>query len=182
VTPEQRLQKSVKKSLQKPGISPKSPTDYATDPKKRRGTKMSNSGIQSAMVTLRQRVDDGESQVTVRISIHPSAAKVEPHFSGDDLEHPAVLRAGSECIKHFESEQKLLLACVLAVAIGIETFREQYPKQIDYKTTLMTGEGLRTDCTVGFAVAAFMAAVRATGFSPPIENDMAGWTEVPIGD
>jgi hypothetical protein len=32
VTPEQRLQKSVKKGLQKPAISPKSPTDYDTDP------------------------------------------------------------------------------------------------------------------------------------------------------
>jgi hypothetical protein len=36
VTPEQRLQKSVKKGLQKPAISPKSPTDYDTDPISRR--------------------------------------------------------------------------------------------------------------------------------------------------
>jgi hypothetical protein len=111
--------------------------------------------------------------VAIRLGIHPR----EFHFNEQEMDHPPSLHASKECLERFPG-RKLLIACAIAATSGIETFRIQYPSSFDYRITLLDGQNLSDDCTIGFSLAGHKAAVRAVGSIVETGEETYGWTEI----
>lgn len=129
------------------------------------------------MVTLAKPCRNGYARIRVGISVYPTFSKIGPHFSLVGSEASVVLRPNIDCLVRYKSTDELYLACQLAVVNAVEHLRCYYQKPFDYKFGVLEGDDLPGDCTVGFAVAAFLAAVRATGFARAVEMDLHDWKE-----
>jgi len=137
---------------------------------------MAPSPEKNSVIVLTKPTGSSHARIKVGLSVYSSSVQGAPHFALA-ARSSVILNATDDCLRRYQSEAEFFLACQLAMVNAVEHFRSHYPERIDYKFTAVEGDRLPEDCTVGFAVAAFLAAVRATGFVPPIEAELHGWKE-----
>ena len=135
---------------------------------------MEASSPSSATVTLRRAWEGGEAEVTVGISVELGTKPKERHLRLDLL---ASLHPGEGCLERYKSYDSLLIACKIAAVNGVEHFGKEYLGQFDYRITVLDGRNLPRDCTVGFALAGFIAAARAVGSPGEPGERSYGWKE-----
>lgn len=96
---------------------------------------------------------------------------------------PAIAVADAIDIDHTVSEMYptkhiFRVACWGATVAGVKSAREQLEQQHEFVITSLKGRHLHAECTIGFAFAAQLAALRAVDSTATVEEaNLYGWME-----
>ena len=148
---------------------------------------MGESDPLTAIVTLKKPRVEGETAVTVGVAISLGASPKPPHIPHKDN---CLLQAGKN-----QSDQSVLLHELrnranglslseeiyiksgLAAVAGVEYVRSRYSSNFDYQITVLEGQNLVGDYTIGFCIAASKATARAIGVVVPPTEGSDEWPE-----